>query len=404
MKSIKRIITLLLTLSLVFTISGCKEKEVVEENKKVEEIFERVFDAGTYTELDYEYAKEYFANTYDQWNQDLAGCSAIAKTISNGDTIVGRNMDLTISNKAAYVYRTKVEGCYETISLTYTFRKVSPDYDDVIENGLSPEFQKILPFLADDVLNSEGLYIEVNMRNGETWPTGETKFGCDGTNKDSKERVYLFELPRYVGEHCATVDEAVEYIKTLDLYSMFGNEINAHNYCFIMADATGHYGLVEFAANQVYWHDYQNAQANFYIAEDLYKIQELKAGVGRYEYLQEHIDEVDSEEQMASLMNDVTYYQAYFPNICKFDNRSEFIGLLPYWTYDYVMNEINKDNLELLVGIFGEYLNSISYKQKQDANEYWETIFLEVINCNNKTLTVKFYEDDSRILKLSFDE
>lgn len=398
----KKIITVLLTLLMFITLTGCKQEEnEITEYKKADEILTRVFDVGTYDSLDYEYAQEYFKNTYDKWGS--GGCTAVAKVNDNGETLVGRNMDLTICNKAAYVFRTKVEGAYETVNLAYTFREVSPDYEIVKSEGLSPEFQKVLPFLADDVLNSEGLYIEVNMRNGETWPTGESKFGCSGTNKGEGERVYLFTLSRYIGEHCANIEEALKYVKTLDIYSMFGNEISADNYCFMMADATGRYGLLEVACNKLYWHEGQQAQANFYIEEELNKIQELKAGVGRYEYVMNGIDAVQSEEELFNLMNDVTYYQTYFPDKCKFDNRSEFVGTLKYWTYDYLMNEVNKEDVDTVVSIIGEYLKTAPLDEVREANFFWESVFTEVINCNKKTLHVRFYEDDDRQLTLSFN-
>lgn len=402
----KKIFIVLLALLIVVSLSGCKQEKnnvpEIIEYKKVDEIFKRVFDVGTYNYLDYDYAQEYFAKTYDKWGK--GGCTAVAKVNNAGDTIVGRNMDLTICNKAAYVFRTKVEGCYETINLAYTFRDVSPDYESVLSQGLSPDFQRILPFLADDVLNSEGLYIEVNMRNGETWTTGESKFGCSGTNQGEAERVYLFSLSRYIGEHCANVEEALEYVKTLDLYSMYGNEISADNYCFMIADATGRYGLLEVACNNLYWHEGQQAQANFYITEELYDIQELKAGVGRYDYVMNGIDAVQTEDDMFNLMNDVTYYQTYFPEICKFDNRSEFTGSLKYWTYDFLMNEANKEDIEMVVGLMGEYLNSMSRDEIKETDFFWETVFTEVVNCNNKTLHVRFYEDDTRQITLSFDK
>ncbi|MDO5440453.1 MAG: hypothetical protein Q4F12_02820 [Erysipelotrichaceae bacterium] len=399
----KKFLLTLLTILMLISLSGCKETKDDEilTNKKVEEIFSRVFDAGSYDSLDYKYAQEYFANTYDKWGK--GGCTAVAKVNDAGDTIVGRNMDLTICNKAAYVFRTKVEGCYETINLAYTFRDISPDYEDVLNEGISPEFQKVLPFLADDVLNSEGLYVEVNMRNGETWPTGETKFGCSGTNNGKGERVYLFSLSRYIGEHCANIEEALKYIETLDIYSMYGNETSADNYCFMMADATGRYGLLEVACNNLYWHEGQQGQANFYITEELAKIQELKAGVGRYEYVINGVKDVQTEDEMFNLMNDVTYYQTYFPDICKFDNRSEFVATLKYWTYDYLMNDVNKDDIEVVVGVMGEFLNSMTRDEMRDADFFWESVFTEVINCNNKTLHVRFYEDDTKQLTLSFN-
>ena len=392
MKKIYKVITVLFILLICFGCSLTKEETL---HRDVEEIYEYVFDAGTYTKLDYEYAHDYFSKEYDNYG---GKCSAIAKTLDNGQLIVGRNMDLNISDKCAYVVRTKVDGCFETLGLTYTFRDVSPSYDDVKENGLNGEFTKVLPFMCDDVLNTEGLYVEINMRNGEFWPTGEAKFSCSGTNPESKERVYLFELPRYIGEHCATVDEALEYVKTLNVYSKDGY----WNYCFLLADATGHYGVLEFASNKVIWNDYQKCQTNFYIDEETREIEELQCGVGRYNYLMEHIDEVKNETDMFNLMDDVTYYQVYDPSTCKYDVISEDVGVLPY-----ASNKFLNENRELLIEYmqeYGNFVRSMTREQQQAQNKYWESSFTEVVNCNYKTLYVRFFEDDAKELMLSFNQ
>lgn len=388
----KKFITLTLTLLL---LCGCTKSN---DTNKIEltEVFDYVFDAGTFTSLDYDYANAYFESEYYNWG---GGCSAIAKVLDNGDTIVGRNMDLNISNKAAYIFRTDVKDCYKTINLAYTFRDISPDYLDAKENGLPEDFSKILPFMADDVLNEKGLYIEVNMRNGEVWPTGESKFSCKGTNPSSNTKVYMFEIARYVGEHCATVDEAIEYVKSLNVYSKDGY----WNYCFLIADATGHYGILEFVADAVIWNDYHPCQTNFYINELAYYAEELKCGKGRYDNLMAGIGDVKNQDDMFNLMDSVTYYQIYDPYNCKYDPRSEDVGVLPYATYETVMLDELKEVIFAAMEENGKTVRSMSRQQQQNKNEYWESSFTEVINCNERTLKVRFFEDNNRIITLSFD-
>lgn len=399
MKKLKKIVALLMTLMIAASLCSCSDECV--RTGKLKELFERVFDAGTYTSLDYDYAQQYFTDAYDQWEKD-GGCTCVAKKTDDGTMMLGRNMDLTICDKAAYVFRTKCDDCYETINTCYTFRDVSPKYEDVLKKGLGEQFEKVLPFLSDDVMNSEGLYCEINMREGEVWPTGETKFGCAGTNPDADERIYLFSLPMYIGQNCATVDEALEYVKTLDIYSMYGNEMDANTYCFMLADKTGHYGLLEFAKDQIYWKDGQQAQANFFINEELAEIQELKAGVGRYDKVMEGIDAVQTEDDMYKLIDSVSYYQTYFPDKCQFDNRSEFIGILPNWTTEHMMKEEFHKDIERTVANVGKYLDSLTRDEIRDDNYFWESVFTEVVNCNNKTIKIRFYEDESKTMTLSF--
>lgn len=399
MKTFKKIIALLIVVTMTIPLCSCGSKCV--RTGKLKKVFDRVCDAGTYTSLDFDAAQEYFKETYDQWEKD-GGCTCVAKQTDDGTMMLGRNMDLTICDKVAYIFRTKCEGCYETINTCYTFRDISPSYKELKKKGLGDKFEKVMPFMSDDVMNSEGLYCEINMREGEVWPTGETKFGCAGTNPEADERIYLFSLPMYIGLNCATVDEALDYVKTLDIYSMYGNEMDANTYCFMLADKTGHYGLLEFAKDKMYWKDGQQAQANFFIDEELAEIQELKAGVGRYDKVMEGIDAVQTEDEMYDLIDSVSYYQTYFPDKCQFDNRSEFIGILPNWTTEHMMKEEFHDDIERTVANVGKYLTETPIEDIRADNYFWQSIFTEVVNCNKKTIKIRFYEDESKVMTLSF--
>lgn len=392
---LKRYFAFFLSILLIASIfSGCTNHKYT--NSKLDEVFEYVFDAGIYKNLDYEFAKEYFKENYDNYG---GGCTAVAKVNKDGDTIVGRNLDLNISNKPAYVYRTNVKGCYKTIGLTYTFRDISPDYNVVKKDGLPNDFAKLLPFMADDVLNEKGLYIELNMRNAEFKENGESKFSCSGTNSQSDERVYMFEIPRYIGEHCATVDEALEYVKGLNIYSKNGY----WNYSFLIADSTGKYGVLEIAENNLFWNENQQCHTNFYINPDWNSIEKYKAGLGRYNKVMQNIDEVETQDQMFELMDSVSYFQFYNLRVCKFDYRSENVGALSYATTDFLMDEKNAKWIKDLLTEYGDYVRSLNRTQLQDANQFWESSFTEVINCNEKTIFVRFFENDEKKMVLSFD-
>ena len=397
-KSMKVIIMTVLAVAMVLSCAAC-DQDKKTENTMLKEVCYHVLDAGIYTTLDYDYASQEFANGHDL---SSGMCTAVAKVTEDGTMLMGRNMDLTISNKAAYVVRTAVEGCYETVGLTYTPGSQAPDYEEARDKGITEEFRKQIPFLSCDVLNSEGLYIETNMREGECWPSGEDKFTCSGTNPDSDTRVYMVLLPRYIGEHCATVDEALEYVKTLNIFTMEGG-IDAWNFCFMLADATGHYGLMEFAQNKIIWHEGQQAQTNFYIDKDMAAIEEYKCGIGRYETVIKGIDSVQSKEDMLALMNKVTYHQMYSPETCQYDPRSEFIATYPHWTYDYVMAKENQEEVMSVMKSISECVSAMTRQEKQDKNSMWESIFTEIADCNEKTLFVRFFEDDTRTITLTFE-
>lgn len=361
---------------------------------RTKKIFDGVLDAGTYTEIDYSYERKLNKERFDNWG----GCTAIAKNIGD-NTIIGRNMDLEISNKAAFVFRTDIKGKYKTINLAYTYRDYAMDYKDAV-NGLSEDFYNFLPFISDDVMNEKGLYIEVNMRLGE----GD-KFSCSGTNPSSDERVYMFSLPIYIGLNAATVDEALDYIKTLDIYSKNGY----WNYSFMIADATGRYGILEFANNKYYWNEGQNAQANFYVTPELNIKEKLKAGVGRYEYVREHIEKVQNKDDMFSLMNDIRYSRTYNVD-AKFDVRSEFVDAQETcqrpdddpWTYDYVMEDKDGIVARCIATINGYYPETT--REERAEMHTWESTFTEVVDIKNREIRVRFFEDDNKIYTLKFNK
>lgn len=408
----KRILIGLLALSMMLT-AGCSTSNDANNKSKLTELEKYVFEVEEYTSLDYDCADEFYAKANDNWG---GGCSAISKMI-DGHRIVGRNMDQSISNKCVYIIRTDA-GKYKTLGLVYTHRDYSPDYDEVIKNGLSDEFYKSLPFMCDDVLNDAGLHIEINMRHGECWPNGEDKFACEGTNPESDERVYMFELPRYIGENCATVEEAKEYVSTLNVYS----QNHYWNYCFIVSDSEGHSSLLEFASNEVYWLDEENidsyewldvyntkaiAQANFYLNETAWNTQDTKTGEGRFIALQNGIDAVNSRSDMYDLMRKVQYSNFYLDyDECKnnyFDPRSENIGEVGWAVYDLVMDPDFEDTAREMINEINAGVKEMPRQEKQDVNVYWESIFTEVVDVNTQQIFVRIFENEEMLYLIGFD-
>ena len=116
-----------------------------------------------------------------------------------------------------------------------------------------------------------------------------------------------------------------------------------------------------YLINKISFLDKQHAQANFYITKEFADKEEYKCGLGRYETVMNGIDKVKNEKDMFNLINKVTYFQAYFPEKCQFDYRSENVGFKPNWTTEYVMNEANRKEVEEVVNEVGNELKSIQY-------------------------------------------
>lgn len=401
---------LFLVLALIMILAaGCS----ADNSAKLTELEKYVFEVDEYTSLDYDAADDFYAKLNDNWG---GGCSAVSKMV-DGHRLVGRNMDQCISNKCVYIIRTDA-GKFKTLGLVYTHRDYSPDYEEVVSNGISDEFYKVLPFMCDDVLNDAGLHIEINMRHGEYWPNGADKFACEGTNPESSDRVYMFELPRYIGENCATVEEAKQYVSTLNVYSQ-----NYYwNYCFIISDSLGHSSLLEFSSNEVCWLDEESldsydwldvygtkaiAQANFYLNESAWQIQDIKSGEGRYIALQDGIGAVNSRSDMYDLMRKVQYSSYYMDyDECKnnhFDPRSETLGELPWATYDLVFDPDFEETARQLINESNDQIRNLTRQEKQDINEYWESIFTEVVDVNSQEIFVRIFENEEMLYLISFD-
>lgn len=364
---------------------------------KASKVFEYVLDMGVFRAPDYKAAEAFIAQRHDKWG---GLCSAAAATAANGDMMVGRNMDLNISNKPAYIVRTRADGAYETMGLCYipTF---GPDYTSALEDGVPDTFAGLIPFLCTDVMNSEGLYVETNMRTGEYNARGASAFGCSGTNPDGR-RVCSLILPRYLCERCATVGEALEYVKTLDIYTPSSGQMD-WNFCFMMADAAGRYGLLEIAQNRISWLEGQRAQTNFYITAAFAADETMKAGLGRYAVLMSGIDGVRSEKDLYALMDDVSYFQIYTPEKCRFDCRSEFVGTRGNWTSEYVLDPANREEVNAAIREISENTRRLSRQELRDRCRQWESVFTLVANCTKKTIFVRFNENNAHTLTLSFD-
>ena len=406
----RKVLLFLALIPTLLSIASCDNTKYYHVNK----INDYVFETDVYESLDYDYADKYFKDNYDNWG---GGCSAVS-TLINNKRYVGRNMDLNISNKCAYVVRTKASlpDEYDTIGLAYTFRDVSPDYNEVLShNGISEQWHKLLPFMCDDVLNSEGLHIEINMRHAECYPNGDDKFSVDHTSKNPDiRRIYMFEVPRYIGSHCKNVQEAAIYLlSNVNIY----NKPGYWNYAYIISDASGHSILVEIANYygntriiQIAPDDNANVmQTNYYRAAELYDIQDTKTGLGRLDNMENGIGDVTSLSELFDLMESINYFQYYSPG-CKFDRRSEIIGEAGYLTFDFVYNIMRDNQIQSIINSLFGPVGTLSRQQLRDANKYWETTFTEVVDIENRTIYVKIFEKiqendpEPTYLKISFND
>ena len=356
-----------------------------------------VVELPVVTEIDYEAGLKKNKEMFGKF-----GCSAVGKVLDDGNMVVGRSFDLYYSNNPAYVVKTDVEGFYKTVGLAYnTFD--GHTFDDIKENGVTQDELLTLLFFTEDVMNEKGLYIEADMREEQPKETGISI--STGTNPDAEVSLSFPAMVRYLGERCATVDEALELANSLNVYGMSNGKVNWGGGYF-MADESGHFGVLELVDNKLVWNDGQNCQTNFYINNEYKDKAIIGSGVGRYNLLESGIDSVKNEDDMTALIKKVRYSQMLDPYNCPFDPRSEAGGVGEKYeaiggmlTLDMCADDKYKDEILKAMEEFGSKEREKSVQQRRDEGTQWLSVWQTIANCNKKSIKVIFFEDDA----LTFD-
>ena len=425
----KKIAVLFLIATMAITSVACDG--IGKKYIPVTHLFNKVMETDVYTEVDEDFAYQQLDDKFDKYFEG-GGCTCFGKTTKQDGLVIGRNMDLYITNKPSFVVKTDVKGRKKTFGLTYS-HNMGDDADVVQDKGVDENFYKMIPFLSTDVMNEDGFYIEINMRNADYDKNGKSVFSCDGTNP-GKKRLTSFALPYYLGSRCSTVDEAVKMAQEeLDLYTP--DPVNSEmdwNFCFMLADATGKFGVLEIAKNKVVFNEAIETgsempngacQANYYVTPEFNKIEKMKSGTGRVDYVKETWPYITSEEGVYATMLGISYFQSYFP-FCAFDSRSEFVGIYDedgkifigsetpkkvdgekvVWDYDFVTNPKNKDKVDA----YREWIrNRISTRRADDTMDdiprYWESTFTLTAVPAKRTMFVRFNENNKDIKAFSFD-
>ncbi len=254
----------------------------------------------------------------DNGGMPKVGCTAMAKRNSKGEVIIGRNMDLDISQKPGYVYQTTY-GKYKNFCVTYV-PGVYLDYPDLQkEEEMDGHMLDMVPMFASDCMNEKGLYIEMNLReeNIKTVCYGMHSTRGELTRADGKPwselRAPTTVVPQLVSQNCATVKEAVDFIKnSYDWYTLTPGPglsigVGQSNMAFMIGDATGEYGLIEIAQDEIFYIPYQYGHANFYINPVWAAIDLCGAGMGRLEMVSDVIGGPETLEEAMKAMEPIMW-------------------------------------------------------------------------------------------------
>lgn len=358
-----------LLLALCFVLLGCDKGDDVEIESRHSEFckISRMLYEVTYTD----YGSEFPNDSYDDISGDMA-CSCVR----NGD-FQGRNFDYYMNQCPTIVVRTTAkEGRYATVGVA----RLAHTSEASVESGLSQDRIDLLPWALFDGMNEKGLVVSSNVVSRNDW--GETPH--TGTNRDAPELNVICVI-RPLLDNCATVKEALDYLRRYNITPMESEYMNLH---FMISDPDESY-VVEFINNRIVARP-QYIMTNYYLFLD--SITDSAVGVERYDILKENYGMGgESMRGMWNLMRMVRYSNQYdFP---KYKWYSEYSLYFPYSTIgdedvrgmlDAMLAEQAEEWPEEL-----EYVGAHGFREDSD---WWDTVHNSIYDIRNGKLWVTVHE------------
>ena len=193
------------------------------------------------------------------------GCSALTVRTPEGGILMGRNFDF--NSATGIVLHTVPEQGYETYT---TFNTNFLGFGEGwLPEGMQNQYMALtVLFFALDGINEKGLAVADLMAGDDAQ-----------THQDSgKPALTTTSAISYMLKNAATVDEALELLRGIDMHSDIGA---AHHYA--ISDATGRSVVVEYVDNEMVVVE-SAAVANHYLCEAKLNVGLLE-GDRRYDYL-----------------------------------------------------------------------------------------------------------------------
>jgi len=238
------------------------------------------------------------------------------------------------------------------------------------------------------------------MRNEEYREDGSSLFINNGTNPDADVTVCTLHLTRYLGDHCATIAEALELLKKINVTDDDATNLG-WNVCFLMADATGAYGVLEIAQDQVIFSEGCHCQANFYIADKFLNQAKYFDGLGRYTKVMKCIDDVRNLDDFNQLMHSVRYSGIFDDGNDDWDNIGDIsadFGQSTQWMLVHRYDEAVLHRRHELMHYFDDWTE----EEIADSRMKWNTTYRTLVNCNTLQMTVVCNEDLEQRVLLGF--
>ena len=163
------------------------------------------------------------------------GCSAFSAKTTDGTHLFGRNFDLGHTD-GTIIYTAPSNG-YRSIGVC-DMRVINLAGSDAFTDVTSltgRAMSRAFPYVTFDGMNEKGLGIGIlSLDKKPSHPDTD------------KPDTYMLLAIRYILDRCATVDEAVAFLKSYDVHSMA-----VYNYHLFITDKSGHSVVAEWVDNEM---------------------------------------------------------------------------------------------------------------------------------------------------------
>lgn len=311
------------------------------------------------------------------------GCSSVR----NGN-FYGRNFDYIFNDSPEFVvHMSATDERHASVGVATHFGLREAG----MEKGEYTKQLELIPNFTLDGINDAHVIASINVVPGN----GDVE-ELTGTNPEG-EPLHAGYSVRYILDNAGSADEAVELLKTRNIYGSAVSGLYLH---IMIADPEKTY-VVEFINNELVAQEMtgdEQIMTNFY--RNLPELTEHSSGVERYQILKENYNEGDSLVGMRNLMARVKYSNAY-----TFSND-------PAWYSEAAPQSVinNKDSAEfaeyvrLFENLSKDYWNAITNDIRNPANpKIWHTTHNSVYDIENQTLRLTVQEKYSDYFDFSLE-
>lgn len=390
LNSLKKLTSFLLAGFTALSLTAISSPALADAAPSLTKITDYLYDT-VFEDYDYAKGAEYLL----KYKPALGGCSSVQY-----GALRGRNYDWYYDESIeCVVHVPAAENRHASLGIAAASRITN----DMAQTGAyDPEIYELIPFTTLDGINDAGLCININVVNyGEM---GAYTMRTETTEDD----VCCVMIPRLVLDRAATVEEAIELIRQVDLFSL--STLDEAHYMIsgpksteeperttvvveFIPDAEGHYQLSIIGTEEQPFVDDRMIMTNFHLTGFEGTPESLTAhpmGWERYKLLAKCYDMGKTEMGMADLMKKVYSTKCY--DLFNDD----------FWYSEYAYDDLTMDRIGAsylggdpsLAGAFESIVNfgQSNYTRGERDASYWQTVHCSVYNLDARTLTVRVQE------------